>query len=88
MVLIFKYLKKIQGGEIMDKKKLRSIIVLHGDTNGDLAKEIGISYQRFSEKLNERKGAEFTQSEILKIKNRYKLSCEEIDEIFFNSKVS
>ena len=72
----------------MNKKKLRSIIYLYGDTCTILAKYIGISYQRFSCKINEKDGAEFTQKEIAKIKEKYSLTPEEIDEIFFNQKMS
>lgn len=53
-----------------------------------MAKYIGISKQRFSAKINETKGAEFTQGEILKIKKRYGLSAEKMEEIFFNVAVS
>ena len=38
--------------------------------------------------MNETNGAEFTQNEILKIKEKYQLTGSEVDEIFFNSKVS
>ncbi|MBN2851552.1 MAG: XRE family transcriptional regulator [Clostridia bacterium] len=67
----------------MDIQKLRSKMVLHGDTNITLSKAIGISPQRFSAKINETNGAEFKQKEIAKIKTRYQLTSEEIDEIFF-----
>jgi len=63
--------------------KLKSIMVLHGDTGAILAKALGITPQSFSLKLNEKNGAEFTQNEITKIKERYSLSPEDIDTIFF-----
>ncbi|CEO32944.1 hypothetical protein [Paraclostridium sordellii] len=72
----------------MNKLLLKSKMILFGDNNGLLAEYIGISKQRFSAKINETKGAEFTQGEIRKIKNRYNLSAEEIEEIFFKNKVS
>ena len=72
----------------MHTAKLRSVMVLHGDTNAVLAGVIGISPQTFSIKINERNGAEFTQSEISKIRERYNLSPEEVDDIFFKEKVS
>ncbi|WP_338630352.1 hypothetical protein [Clostridium baratii] len=72
----------------MNKLLLRSIMMLNGDTNTTLSEFIGISKQRFSAKLNETKGAEFTQKEIFKIKNKYRLSAEKIEEIFFNDIVS
>lgn len=55
----------------------------HGDRNEDLAKYIGISPQRFSAKLNETNGAEFTWSEIKAIKKKYNLTATDVDEIFF-----
>ena len=63
-------------------------MALHGDTGNDLAKALGLSPQRFSAKINEKNGAEFTQHEIQKIKDRYNLSAEDIEAIFFNKKVS
>ncbi len=67
----------------MNKKLLRSEMVLHGDTNGTLADALGISYQRFSAKINETGGAEFTQGEINTIRNRYRLTDEKVIAIFF-----
>ena len=54
-----------------------------GDRNEDLAEAIGISPQRFSAKLNGTGGAEFTMGEIRTIKDRYDLTAEEVNEIFF-----
>lgn len=68
----------------MNKNKLKSVMVLHGDKNDDLAQALGISSQRFSAKINERDGAQFNQGEILLIKEKYELTAEEVDEIFFN----
>lgn len=72
----------------MNKQKLESIMKLHSDTGGTLAKTLGIARSTFSAKINETNGAEFTQSEIATIKDRYKLSANEVDEIFFELKVS
>ena len=66
----------------MRKEELRSIMVLHGDTNKDLADVLGISEQSVSNKINEN-GTEFKQGEIAKIKDRYKLSPEQVESIFF-----
>lgn len=66
----------------MNKELLRSVMVLHGDTNQDLADALKISPQSFSCKLNE-KGTEFKQGEIAKIKDRYKLTPEQVELIFF-----
>lgn len=67
----------------MNKNLLVSKMKLHGDTNAMLASAIGISPQRFSAKLNEYQGAEFTQGEILKIRERYHLTDDEVVNIFF-----
>lgn len=72
----------------MDTKKMKSVMALNGDNQKELAKYLALSEQRFSKKLNERDGAEFTQSEINAIKNRYSLSANKVDEIFFNLTVS
>jgi len=72
----------------MDINKLKSKMALHGDTGGDLAGYLSISRSTLSSKMNETNGSEFTQNEILKIKERYSLTSEEVDEIFFNKKVS
>ena len=66
----------------MNKKALRSVMVLHGDTNRDLADLLGKTEQSISAKMNER-GAEFTQGEIVKIRDRYNLTAEQIETIFF-----
>lgn len=67
----------------MNSQMLRSVMVLHGDTNKDLAKLLGKSEQSISNKINE-KGTEFTQGEIAKIKAKYNLTAEEVEAIFFN----
>lgn len=70
----------------MDKSALKSKMVLYNDTGITLAKILNISETTFSSKLNGK--AEFTRSEIAKIKERYNLSAEEIDYIFFNQQVT
>lgn len=71
----------------MNKALLRSIMVLNKDTNQSLAEYLGITEQSFSCKINEN-GTEFKQGEIAKIKARYRLTAEQVDEIFFDLKVS
>lgn len=66
----------------MNKELLRSIMALHGDTNKDLAELLGITEQSVSCKINE-KGTEFKQGEIAKIIDKYNLSPEQVDSIFF-----
>ena len=66
----------------MNKELLRSIMVLYGDKNKDLADYLGISEQSLSNKINENE-TEFKLSEIRKIKRRYKLTKDLVDLIFF-----
>ena len=66
----------------MNKDLLRSVMVLHGDTNRSLAAFLGISEQSLSNKINEN-GTEFRQGEIAQIKARYNLTSEQVDLIFF-----
>lgn len=68
----------------MNKNLLRSIMVLYNDTNAKMAEYLGISQNRFSAKMNEWNGAEFSKSEIQKIKDRYNLDAEKVCEIFFS----
>lgn len=72
----------------MNKQKLESVMKLHNDNGQTLAQYLGIARPTFSNKLNETRGAEFTQGEIRLIKERYNLSAEEVDMIFFDQKVS
>ena len=67
----------------MNKNMLVSKMKLYGDRQEDLANYIGVSPQRFSCKLNGKDGAEFTQGEIVKVKEKYNLTGEEVDAIFF-----
>lgn len=66
----------------MNAKLLRSVMVLHGDTNAMLADFLGITEQSVSNKINEN-GTEFKQGEIAKIKARYNLDSDMVDRIFF-----
>ena len=66
----------------MKKELLRSIMVLYGDTNKDLADYLGITEQSVSNKINEN-GTEFKLGEIRLIKKRYNLTAEQVDQIFF-----
>lgn len=72
----------------MNGNMLRATMILNGERGGQLAEAMSLSYQRLSAKLNETKGAQFTQREIAFIKDRYKLTAEQVDEIFFTKKVS
>ena len=77
-----------KGGWVMNAVELKAEMVRHGDTSRTLAMALGISRQRFSAKLNEKDGAEFTQWEIAAIVRRYDLSAEQTKLIFFASNVS
>lgn len=72
----------------MNKNMLRSVMALHGDTGNDVAQSLGLSRARFSDKINEKNGAQFTQREIEMIRNRYSLSATDLELIFFDNKVS
>ena len=71
----------------MNKKMLRSQMVLHGATTLSLAKFLNISEQAFSAKIND-KGTEFKQSEIAAITNRYDLTPNQVVSIFFAKEVA
>lgn len=66
----------------MNAKLLRSVMILHSDTNATLAEYLGITEQSVSNKINEN-GTEFKQGEIAKIKARYNLDSDMVDRIFF-----
>ena len=68
----------------VNKQLLWSKMALYGDTNEDLAKALDLSPQRLSAKINSTNGAEFTQSEISIIKERYNLTDAEVVDIFLS----
>ena len=72
----------------MNKNLLKSYIVRYDGTQEALSKAMGISLSRLNAKINETGGAEFTQGEILFIKNRYNLPPTEVTKFFFDPKVS
>ena len=67
----------------MDKAKFKSVMVLHGDTQGRLAEVLEMAQETLSRKLNEQ--GEFSQSEIKEKKNRYHLTPDEVDAIFLKN---
>lgn len=67
----------------MNKALLRSVMVLHGDTNKSLAEYLQISEKSVNDKINEN-GTEFKQGEIAAIRKRYALTDEQVTNIFFN----
>lgn len=64
------------------KEKIRKILEAYGQTQNDLAYLLGITYQSVSIKLNGHK--DFTQSEIFKIMTIFRLTPEQVVDIFFN----
>lgn len=72
----------------MNKLLLKSHMAKRGDTQAILAKAMGLSLSRLNAKINGTGGAEFTQTEIAFISERYKLSGGETMRVFFNEKVS
>ena len=67
----------------MNKEMLRSIMVLKGETNKDLAEVLGISEASVVNKMNER-NTEFKQSEIAAICKHYDLTADQTVAIFFS----
>lgn len=72
----------------MNKKKLRSEMVLYGDTYETLSKVLGIATQTLGNKINGYNGSQFTQHEIVLIRDRYNLTDNEVVGIFFDTDVS
>lgn len=72
----------------MDKQRLYSVMALRGDRQRDLAEWLHISEARLNAKINSYRGAEFKQSEIIGIKDRYHLTAAEVDQIFFGQAAS
>lgn len=72
----------------MNKKTLESVMKKFGDTQESLAEYLGIARTSFNKKINERDGASFTQPEIKAIKDKYGLSADELNKIFFAENVS
>lgn len=66
---------------MLNKDKLRAVISAHGENQGVLAGALGITRVTLCRKINERHG-EFWLSEINAIAERYKLTTEQIGEIF------
>jgi transcriptional regulator with XRE-family HTH domain len=65
----------------MFKNKLKGKIMANGLTQQKVAKELGLSLQSFSLKINSRR--EFKASEIAKLINLLNLTSLEVNEFFF-----
>lgn len=72
----------------MNRRLFKSVMALNGDNQKDLSEFLGITEQTFSRKLNENNDNGFSQSEIKKIVQKYKLDADQISQIFFSSEVS
>lgn len=72
----------------MNPALLKSYIVRYDRVQQNLADAMGISLSCLNAKINETNGAEFKQSEITFIKQRYHLSEAELNKIFFAPQVS
>lgn len=70
----------------MNKYELLGVIASHGDTQRELAHDIGISLAALSSKINGK--YDFKSSEISDIRQRYHLSNDQIVSIFFEDGVS
>lgn len=66
----------------MNSNILKAKIKLNQDTQEDLAEHLGITNSTLSFKINGK--ADFLRAEIQLIKQRYNLTPNEIDQIFFN----
>ena len=70
----------------MNGNLLKAIIVKNGETLTILAEAMGIPLSALSQRISGR--VEFRRNEIRFIKNRYHMTCQEVDEVFFTELVS
>ena len=70
----------------MNSNLLRAVIAKNGDTQAKLAEAMGMPVSALSVRINGK--VEFRRNEIRFIKQRYNLSSDEINEIFFAELVS
>ena len=68
----------------MNKQLFKAFLAKNGDTQQQLAAALGISLSNLNAKINST-GASFRQNEIIAIKNRYHMTPEEVDAVFFAS---
>ena len=66
----------------MNSDLLKGKIRENGDTQEKLAVAIGISCSNLSDKINGK--SSFRQNEIILIKERYSLTADDVDRIFFS----
>ena len=70
----------------MNCNLLKATIVKNGDTQEKLAKDMGLPTSALNMRINGK--IEFRRNEINYIKQRYNLSSDEVDSIFFAEIVS
>ena len=70
----------------MNSNLLKATIIKNGDTQEKLAKDMGLPTSALNMRINGK--IEFRRNEIIFINNRYCLSSDEVDSIFFNEIVS
>ena len=63
-------------------KKIKALMTVRNIKRSDLAKELGVSYNTLTKKLNGKR--EFSINEILKIKEVFDMDVELCGNIFFN----
>lgn len=66
----------------MNSALLKARMVQNGDTQTELAAFLGMSLSTLNAKINGN-GTDFRQNEITAIKDRYSLTADEVDAIFF-----
>lgn len=70
----------------MNTQLLKSKIVEFGETQAQLAQAIGISPSNLNDKINGK--VSFRQDDIAAIRNRYHLTADDVDLIFFGMELS
>ena len=70
----------------MNKHLLKAKIAENGDTQTQLACAMGMGASNFSDRINGK--IPFRQNEIAFIRNRYHLTAQEVDLIFFDLELS
>ena len=70
----------------MNSNLLKSVIMRNGETQTILAEAMGIPVSALNQRINGK--IEFRRSEINFIKNRYNMTADETDIIFFEDVVS
>ena len=71
----------------MNSKLFKAFMVMNDETIASLADYLGLTDQSVCNKINEN-GTEFKLGEIIRIKVRWNLSADMVDQIFFNLGVS